>query len=206
MKGEEQERARLAKDLHDGLSGMLSGIKYTLQDMKGNLIMTPQNQQAFERSIDMLDSSIREMRRVAHNMMPEVLVRYGLDAALNDYAAEINKTGMIKLVYQSMGTEEINKMEQSQALNIYRIVQELINNVIKHASATEALVQLLSENGKLVVNVEDNGRGFDPALTRGSGGQGWSNIRSRVELMKGHLDIDSAPEKGTSVSIDFNLT
>ena len=139
-------------------------------------------------------------------MMPEVLVRYGLDAALNDYAAEINKTGMIKLVYQSMGTEEINKMEQSQALSIYRIVQELINNVIKHASATEALVQLLFESGKLVVNVEDNGRGFDPALTRGSGGLGWSNIRSRVELMKGHLDIDTAPGKGTSVSIDFNLS
>lgn len=71
LKGEEQERARLAKDLHDGLSGMLSGIKYSLQDMKGNLIMTEENRQVFERSIDMLDSSIQEMRRVAHNMMPE---------------------------------------------------------------------------------------------------------------------------------------
>jgi len=78
LKGEEQERTRLAKDLHDGLGGMLSGIKYSFTTMKGNLVMTPENQQAFERSMDMLDSSIREMRRVAHNMMPEALVRFGL--------------------------------------------------------------------------------------------------------------------------------
>ena len=74
LKGEEKERTRLAKDLHDGLGGMLSGIKHSLNAMKGNLVMTPENHQAFERSMDMLDSSIREMRRVAHNMMPEALV------------------------------------------------------------------------------------------------------------------------------------
>jgi signal transduction histidine kinase len=77
LKGEEQERTRIAKDLHDGLGGMLSGIKYSFNNMKGNLIMTPENSRAFERSMDMLDSSIKEMRRVAHNMMPR-LVRFGL--------------------------------------------------------------------------------------------------------------------------------
>src|SRR5205085_9597207 len=92
LKGEEQERTRLAKDLHDGLGGMLSGIKYSFQTMKGNLVMTPENNQAFERGMDMLDSSIKEMRRVAHNMMPEVLVKFGLDAALKDFCNDIQQT------------------------------------------------------------------------------------------------------------------
>lgn len=204
LKGEEQERARLAKDLHDGLSGMLSGIKYSLQDMKGNLIMTEENGKAFERSMDMLDSSIQEMRRVAHNMMPEVLVRYGLDAALKDYIAEINKSGMIKVVYQSMGMEN-RAIENSSAIAIYRIVQELLNNVIKHAQATEALVQLFNENGKLVVNVEDNGRGFDTKLSQEKGGMGWRNIRSRVGLLSGKIDLQSSPEHGTAVNLEFNI-
>ncbi|MBL0134580.1 MAG: tetratricopeptide repeat protein [Chitinophagaceae bacterium] len=85
LKGESQERTRLAKDLHDGLGGMLSGIKFSLNTMKGNLVMTPENSKAFENSLDMLDSSISEMRRVAHNMMPEALVKFGLNTALKDF-------------------------------------------------------------------------------------------------------------------------
>lgn len=204
LKGEEQERARLAKDLHDGLSGMLSGVKYSLQDMKGNLIMTEENRQAFARSIDMLDSSIKEMRRVAHNMMPEVLVRYGLDAALKDYVAEINKSGVLKVVYQSMGMEH-PVIERSAALAVFRIVQELLNNIIKHAQASEALVQVFGENSKLVVNVEDNGIGFDPRLSEEKGGMGWKNIRSRTDLLHGKVDVQSAPGAGTSVNLDINL-
>jgi len=154
--------------------------------------------------MDMLDSSIQEMRRVAHNMMPEVLVRYGLDKALKDYTAEINKAGLVKVVYQSMGMEN-EVMEKSTALAIYRIVQELLNNVIKHAQATEALVQLFSENGKLVVNVEDNGKGFDTKLSEEKGGMGWRNIRSRAELLNGKIDLQSSPEKGTAVNMEFNI-
>ncbi len=202
LKGEEQERTRLAKDLHDGLGGMLSGIKYSLNTMKGNLIMTPENAQGFERSIDMLDSSIKEMRRVAHNMMPEVLLRYGLDAALKDYTTEINNSGIIKIIYQSMGIEK-KGLEQSSLLALYRIVQELISNAIKHAAASEVLVQIFWESGKLVVNVEDNGTGFDPSILDIAEGIGWKNIRSRVELLKGKADILSHPGKGTAVNIEF---
>lgn len=203
LKGEEQERTRLAKDLHDGLGGMLSGIKYSLNTMKGNLIMTPDNAQAFERSIDMLDNSIKEMRRVAHNMMPEVLLRYGLDAALKDYTTEINNSGITHVVYQSMG-EENKQLSQTSLLALYRVVQELMNNAMKHAAASEVLVQLFWENEKLVVNVEDNGKGFDAALLEQSAGMGWKNIRSRVELLKGTIDIHSEPGKGTSVNIEFS--
>ncbi|MGB5436409.1 MAG: tetratricopeptide repeat protein, partial [Maribacter sp.] len=120
LKGEEQERSRLAKDLHDGLGGMLSGIKYSLQLMKGNLVMTPENQQAFERSMDMLDSSINEMRRVAHNMMPESLIKFGLEAALKDFCNEISASGALQINYQSIGLSDL-KIDQTTSITIYRI-------------------------------------------------------------------------------------
>jgi signal transduction histidine kinase len=203
LKGEEQERTRLAKDLHDGLGGMLSGIKYSFQTMKGNLVMTPDNAQAFERSMDMLDSSIKEMRRVAHNMMPEALVKFGLDTALKDFCNDINQSGAIRATYQSIGLENA-MIEQTTAVTIYRIVQELINNTMKHAAAKTAIVQVSKTNGAISITVEDDGKGFSPVILQGTKGIGWSNIQSRVEYLKGKLDVQSEPDKGTSVHIELN--
>jgi signal transduction histidine kinase len=203
LKGEEQERTRLAKDLHDGLGGMLSGIKYSFQTMKGNLVMTPDNAQAFERSMDMLDSSIKEMRRVAHNMMPEALVKFGLDTALKDFCNDINQSGAIRVTYQSIGLENA-VIEQTNAVTIFRIVQELINNTMKHAAAKTAIVQMSKTNGTISITVEDDGKGFNPVILKGTSGIGWSNIQSRVEYLKGKLDVQSEPDKGTSVHIELN--
>lgn len=202
LKGEEQERTRLAKDLHDGLGGMLSGIKYSFQNMKGNLIMTPENVQAFERSMDMLDSSIKEMRRVAHNMMPEALVKFGLDTALKDFCNDINQSGALAVTYQSIGMKE-ETVNQTTAITIYRIVQELVNNIIKHASAQSALVQLSRENNTINITVEDDGKGFNKDLLTQARGIGWSNILNRVDFLKGKTDIVSEPGKGTSVNIEL---
>jgi len=204
LKGEEQERTRLAKDLHDGLGGMLSGIKYSLNTMKGNLIMTPDNVEAFERSIDMLDSSIKEMRRVAHNMMPESLVKFGLDTALRDFCNDINQSGALQVIYQSLGMEQV-VVEQTTAITIYRIVQELINNTMKHAVAKTAIVQLTKSDGHLTVTVEDDGKGFDTSILNKSKGIGWTNIQNRVEFLKGTLDVQSGNEKGTSIHIEISL-
>ncbi|MFN8252696.1 MAG: sensor histidine kinase [Ferruginibacter sp.] len=206
LKGQEQERTRLAKDLHDGLGGMLSGIKYSLSNMKENLVMTPDNMQGFERSIDMLDSSISEMRRVAHNMMPEVLVRYGLDAALREFCNEIERSGVIQINYVSIAMEKTD-MPQISAVTIYRIVQELVNNVIKHAAATQVLVQahVSVQEKQLAITVEDNGKGFDTSVLGQQGGIGWKNIQNRVEFLKGKLDVQSAPGRGTSVMIEIDI-
>ncbi|MBN8833430.1 MAG: hypothetical protein ABS68_01130 [Niastella sp. SCN 39-18] len=206
LKGEEQERTRLAKDLHDGLGGMLSGIKFSLSNMKENLIMTPDNAQAFERSIDMLDSSIQEMRRVAHNMMPEMLVRYGLKIALEEFCNEINRSGAIHTNYQFIGTHTTS-IDQTVAVTVYRIVQELVNNAIKHAYAQNVLVQLhASEQEKLLtITIEDDGKGFDKNLLTVSKGMGWNNIQNRVDFLKGKIDVNSEPGKGTSVLIEINM-
>jgi two-component system, NarL family, sensor kinase len=202
LKGEERERTRLAKDLHDGLGGMLSGIKYSLNIMKGNLIMTPDNAQAFERSIDMLDSSIKEMRRVAHNMMPEALVKFGLDTALKDFCSDINQSGALKVNYQSIGLQNA-VIEQTTAVTIYRIVQELLNNTMKHAAAKNAIVQVSKTDSLLTVTVEDDGKGFDASLLQQPKGIGWANIQNRVEFLKGKLDVNSQAGKGTSVLIEL---
>ncbi len=202
LKGEEQERTRLAKDLHDGLGGMLSGIKYSLNTMKGNLILTPDNAQAFERSMDMLDSSIKEMRRVAHNMMPEALVKFGLDTALKDFCNDINQSGALLVNYQSIGMENA-AVEQTTAITIYRIVQELINNTMKHAAAKTAVVQVSKTNNEISITVEDDGKGFDTEVLKQSRGIGWGNIQNRVEFLRGKLDVQSEPGKGTSVHIEL---
>jgi signal transduction histidine kinase len=203
LKGEEQERTRLAKDLHDGLGGMLSGIKYAMGTMKGNLVMTPENNQAFERSMDMLDSSIKEMRRVAHNMMPEALIKFGLDTALKDFCNDINQSGALHINYQSVGMEQA-AVEQTTAITIYRVVQELINNTMKHAAAKNAIVQIAKQDNQIAVTVEDDGKGFDTAQIQRAKSIGWANIKSRVEFLKGSVDVKSEAGKGTSVHIEIN--
>lgn len=207
LKGEEQERTRLAKDLHDGLGGMLSGIKHSFQNMKENLILTPDNAQAFERSIDMLDSSIKEMRRVAHNMMPEMLLKYGLNVALKTFCSEIGRSGSVKTIYQSIGMQNVT-IAQTATVTIYRIIQELVHNAIKHANAQKVLVQVHAsqEEKMLSVTVEDNGKGFDTTLLQTAQGIGWSNIQNRVDFLKGKIDLNSDPDKGTSVLIEIPLS
>ncbi len=204
LKGEEQERTRLAKDLHDGLGGMLSGIKYSFSAMKKNLIMTPENQLVFERSIDMLDSCTKEMRRVAHNMMPESLVKFGLGTAIQDFCNDINESGALQITFLPIGLDKV-LLDQTMAITIYRIVQELMNNILKHAAAKSAIVQLSNSDGHFTITVEDDGKGFDTAILNKSKGIGWTNIQHRVDFLKGNIDINSQPEKGTSVQIDFNI-
>lgn len=166
--------------------------------------MTPDNAQAFERSIDMLDSSIKEMRRVAHNMMPEALVKFGLDAALKDFCNDINQSGALQVNYQSIGMDGA-QIEQTTSITIYRIVQELLNNTMKHAAAKNTIVQVTKSENILSVTVEDDGKGFDKEILKASKGIGWDNIQNRVEFLKGRLDVHSQPGNGTSVNIEFTL-
>jgi signal transduction histidine kinase len=203
LKGQEDERSRLAKDLHDGLGGLLSGVKFSLSNMKDNLIITPDNMTVFERSLDMLDTSIKELRRVAHNMMPELLTKFGLDEALKDYCNSVNATNLLSVTYQSMGLD--GRIDKSAEIIIYRIIQELLNNILKHAAATEVMVQLIKEDSRLSVIVEDNGKGFDTVLLKSNRGAGLTSIQSRVDYLKGQLDIHSEQGKGTLVNIEFNL-
>lgn len=206
LQGQDEERGRLAKDLHDGLGGMLSGIKFSFTNMKENMIMTPENQQAFARNMDMLDGIVHELRRVAHNMMPETLIKFGLDTALGDLCNYVQQSGSIKVSYQSLGLKDIS-IDKNIAINIYRVVQELLNNIMKHSKATEALVQVAQSSNHFSITVEDNGAGFDTSiLHEQKPGMGWISIQNRITSLKGTLDVQSSAQKGTSVLIEFNAS
>ena len=204
LKGQDTERTRLARDLHDGLGGMLSGIKLSFTKLKETMPSRIDDQLLFDRGLDMLDGSISEMRRKAHNLMPETLLKFGLDTALRDYCDKITDTNSILVSYQSIGMEKL-KTDETVLITIYRILQELINNIVKHASADNIYVQLAYHNNQLTISVEDDGKGFDIQTLKNSPGIGWSNIQNRVEYLKGTIDIQSERDKGTIVNIDLQI-
>lgn len=193
LNGEERERRRLARDLHDGLGGTLAGIKVRLSE---------QDNPALQKIIKELDNAVRELRHIAHNMMPESLIRSGLEVALNDLC-ESSGNGRTKVVLQMMDIS--SDLPKPTQLMIYRIVQELLSNVIKHARATEVFVQCSQTEDIFYITVEDDGVGFDKELLKDRKGIGLDNIRHRVGFLKGRLEIDTETEKGTTVNIEINV-
>lgn len=200
MKGQEAERSRLARDLHDGVGGLLSGVKLSMSNMKGNVFLSEENAQSFENVISQLDQSIAELRRVSHNMMPEALIKYGLKEALENYCENINVSGKINIQLQTYGME--NRIEQSTEIIIYRMIQELLNNVIKHADARNVLIQLVRKEDHFNLTVEDDGKGFDTKENENKTGAGLANIKARAEYLNGNVDIVSKKGEGTSVNIE----
>jgi signal transduction histidine kinase len=200
LQGEETERSRMARDLHDGLGGLLSGVKLSLSSMKGNVFLSSGNVEKFDHALGLLDTSIRELRRVAHNMMPEVLVKFGLNEALSDFCNSINNQS-VQIHYQFYGIEK--RIDSSYEINTYRIAQELINNALKHSLSSDLMVQLIQEEHRVHLTVQDNGKGFDTGILNNPDGTGIINIKSRVESLKGRYDIFSEPGKGTEISVEF---
>ncbi|MDO7846572.1 sensor histidine kinase [Hymenobacter sp. M29] len=204
LKGQEEERSRLARDLHDGLGGMLSTVKLYLGSARGNLVLTPESAHLFTRSIEHLDSSIREMRRVARDLMPEALLTFGLPAAVRDLCDTIAQSqSQLRVQCDVFGLDEC--LPQRTELVVYRLVQELLNNVLKHAQARQVIVQLARHEQQVQVVVEDDGRGFDPAARPLSAGVGLRSLQARVDYLGGTLEVQSQPGQGTAVTIEFTL-
>jgi two-component system, NarL family, sensor kinase len=201
LKAQEDERSRIAKDLHDGLGSMLSGAKLSFINMKDNMVLTQENILHFERSIAMLDNTISELRKVAHNLMPEAVVKFGLDEALKDFCNTIQSSSKLSIIYQQFG--EDRKLNSAAEVTIYRIVQELVNNALKYSGAKQIIVQLTKNHVKAGVAVEDDGKGFDIKLLDEKKGAGINNIKYRVNYFKGTFDIISSPGNGTSVNIEL---
>jgi two-component system, NarL family, sensor kinase len=201
LKGQEEERSRIAKDLHDGLGGMLSGVKLSFINIKQKGALSAEYIDGFEQSVKLLDNTIGELRKVAHNLMPEVLIRFGLDEALKEYCSSIQTSSNIAVIYQRFGKDR--KLSRQAEINIYRIVQELVNNALKHSEAKQIIVQLTKNQNKISIAVEDDGKGFDVKKSGEKKGAGIGNIQYRVNYFKGNLDIISVPGNGTSVNIEL---
>jgi signal transduction histidine kinase len=202
LKGQEEERSRLAKDLHDGLGGMLSGVKLSFVNMKENMIMDAPSVQSFEASILQLDNTIAELRKVAHNLMPEALVKFGLKNAVLDFCNSMQLSSKTKIIFEQMGVDR--QLSNTADLYIYRIIQELINNAIKHAQPSQILVQLTKAEKNILITVENDGNYFDTESIKNATGIGMKSVQQRVDYFTGKMDITSDEKNGTSINIELN--
>lgn len=196
--GEEQERSRISRELHDGLGGMLTGIKMNLRTLQKQED-THNLPEKLDSIMDMLQGMGEEIRKTAHNLMPDVLLAYNLQQALQLYCGTLN-TEQLKISLQFNGPLTIE--DKSLELSIYRIVQELVQNIVKHAQASLAEIQVTQLKDKLCLSVEDNGIGFDSEQGQGIGLQ---NIKARVSALNGYYALTSSPGKGMTAFIEIDL-
>jgi len=197
MEGEQQERIRIATELHDGIVGELAAVRMRL-DAAADQAAPAARQADYRDTLGQLDRAINDVRNTAHNLMPEILLRYSLPQAVALLCATIRKTGRLETDFQEYG--DFTQLSMQMRQSAYRIVQELIHNIIRHARATRALVQLSCYNGLLTITVEDNGVGMDKNTAGTHAGMGMMSIERRVRSGNGTIEW-SRPETGSGMSV-----
>lgn len=200
----EEERKRIAKDLHDGIVQTLTGLSLRLQKQFGKLELEKQEQEEFQESQTMLDQSIAEVRTISHQMMPRVLAEMGLIPAIDDMLNKSLGNTEIKFEFEHHKVER-ERFAENIEVSLYRITQELINNIIKHSEAKAVSIQLLKTKSHLVLVVEDNGKGFTFGSEENQNGIGLMNIQSRAKAIHGEVNYQPSPEQGTVATIRIPL-
>ncbi len=194
MQAEEEERKRIAGDLHDSVAQKMVVAKLNLEALGNQLKELNEPQQKIYSNIStLLEESNTEVRNLSHSMMPRAFTRSGLTSAVKDFLEKIEKPGL-KINFSTHG--DFTNIKENTALMVYRIIQECVQNVLKHAKATNLDVSMIAENNEMDVTIEDNGVGFD-LNTINEESTGLKNIRSRIEYLSGKLDINSKPGNGT---------
>ncbi len=197
--GEENERRRIAQELHDGLNGDLSAIKYRLSTLEESGLSAIDTEN-LSKVINMIDESCAQVRSISHNLMPSSILEYGLIETIREYCIKINTSDTFKIDFQFFGNY-IALSKKTETV-IYRIIQELVTNILKHSKATKALIQFNYREDELFITVEDNGIGFDKKAI--SPGIGHKNIKTRIGFLNAQLDVDSS-SAGTSYTISIDL-
>lgn len=199
LESQEKERNRIARDLHDGVGSLMSGISAQVENLMAqqpdNALFTPLKQ--------MVKDTAAELRRTSYDLMPAGLLRMGLEPALRDLCMNLLVKNGIEPTIEFHA--DLTRLNADQQLIVYRVVQELFHNIIKHAQAGHVLLQLSMFEDQLTLIIEDDGRGFK-VEEKTLNGIGLGSIRSRVDLLSGFLDISSVPGEGTTVTINFPLS
>ncbi len=195
IESQEEERKRIAAELHDGLGQVLSAARINLASAG--------TKAEIDHSLELIDRSCRDLREISHNMMPSALAKGGIVPALQEMISRLNDTGKISIELDTDGMEQ--RLSPEVEVHLFRIAQELINNILKYADAKEAQVQLIREENQLTMMVEDNGKGFEKEKLETGTGNGWYNILSRLRLINGDVELDTQPGKGTVITIGLQL-
>jgi len=199
IEAEENERKRIAAELHDGVGQMMSAAKMNLSAFESELAFTNDLQKkSFENVINLVDMSCKEVRSVSHQMMPNALLKKGLADAVREFIDRIDHR-VIQVSLHAEGLRE--KLDANTETVLYRVIQECVNNVLKHAEASRLDISLIKDADGISATIEDNGKGFDAAKLKEAEGIGVKNIRSRVQFLKGTVEFDSSPGQGTLVAI-----
>lgn len=198
MQAEEEERKRIAGDLHDSVAQKMVVAKLSLEVLGNHLNNLPEKDlQIMDNISALLEESTTEVRNLSHSMMPKSFAASGLTIAVKEFLDKIQKSNF-RINFSAEGNFE--GISESTALMIYRIMQECVLNVLKHANASRLDVSMISDNNEIDVMIEDNGAGFDINADKVSTGIGMKNIRSRIEYLSGRLDITSSKEQGTLIA------
>ena len=200
IEAEETERQRIAKDLHDGVGQLMSAAKMNLVAFGKSHGVGDEGE--WDNIISLVDDSCREVRAVSHNMMPNALLKGSLAAALREFLTKVDGRALRVNLYTEALDERLDATTETV---LYRVIQECVNNVIKHAGAASLDVSVVRDEGGISVTIEDDGHGFEPVAPGYAEGLGLKNIRTRVEYLKGTVEIDSAPGRGTVVMIAVPL-
>ncbi|WP_411031259.1 sensor histidine kinase [Spongiimicrobium sp. 3-5] len=197
--GQEKERQRVANELHDDLGSLMATVKLHFEN-----INTAKDDDSLNNASELLEKAYQKIRGLAHSKNSGVMANQGLVPAVRKMAKTISEANKIKLDVTDFGLQD--RMENSTELIIFRIVQELVTNVIKHSKATKAAINLTQHEDILNIVVEDNGTGFNTSTIKHSGeGMGLHNIEKRIEHLEGSFTIDSVADKGTSIIIDIPI-
>jgi signal transduction histidine kinase len=198
--GEERERTRIGRELHDGIGGLLSVARMNFELAKK--VNTNEENEDFNDGLKLLEEATVELRKAAYNLMPEVLLNQGLASAVQAFCEKMMSKSTTQISFQAIGNR--SKVTSAFDLPIYRIIQELIHNIIKHANAKNALVQLnFQQDGTINVTIEDDGIGLPEDAFEKSLSMGLKNTKERVIDLGGKLDIQSTAETGTSIYLEF---
>ncbi len=199
MQAEETERKRIAADLHDSVAQKMVVASMNLESIHAKITKLGEQEQKIYTAIrDLLDESTAEVRNLSHSMIPRAFTMDGLPAAIKDFLDKL-PPGSLKVDFSSSG--DFSGIHENTGLMIYRIIQEAVQNVLKHAKATHLDISLILENSELDITLEDNGVGFDTSLLAESESMGMKNIQSRVNYLNGKLEIHSEPGKGSLLAI-----
>jgi signal transduction histidine kinase/putative heme iron utilization protein len=199
IEAEEEERQRIARDLHDGVGQMMSAARMNLSAFEAVSRFDDDSQKkSFEKIVSLVDDSCREVRQVSHNMMPNALLKNNFATAIQDFIEKLDKKSLEVHLFTE-GLE--NRMDSNTETVLYRIIQECVNNVIRHAGASTLDISIIRDKDGISATIEDNGRGFDTSDHSKFEGIGIKNILTRAEYLKGTVEFDSAPGRGTAVSL-----
>lgn len=199
IQSQEKERRRFASDLHDGIGQLIAALQLAIKEM-GTHLPRQSQQNTYDKALYLLEQSHQEIRRIAFNLMPRALAEQNLVPAVKHLADTMHQPGKLHIHLDIDADAE--QLQKSSAIALYRIIQEIFSNIVKYSGASAIDFQFYKDEGHFICSIEDNGGGYDPETFKQGEGYGWYNIRSRLDLLQGDMEIDSQPgQEGSHITI-----